>query len=78
MKANMGPAAATGDTGDLAKGLDYVAAHAPAGMPAWSGIAKGGAAKARAGDVDGAKASCKSCHDQYKAKYKAEMRDRPF
>ena len=31
-----------------------------------------------AGDIDGAKASCKSCHDQYKAKYKAEVRDRPF
>jgi hypothetical protein len=78
MKANMGPAAASGDGPDLAKGLDYIAAHAPAGMPNWSGIAKGGAAKARAADIDGAKASCKSCHDQYKAKYKAEVRDRPF
>jgi hypothetical protein len=78
MKANMGPAAASGDGPDLAKGLDYIAAHAPAGMPNWSGIAKAGASKARAGDIDGAKASCKSCHDQYKAKYKAEVRDRPF
>jgi cytochrome c553 len=78
MKANMGPAAASGDGPDLAKGLDYIAAHAPAGMPNWSGIAKGGAAKAKAGDIDGAKAACKSCHDQYKAKYKAEVRDRPF
>ncbi len=78
MKANMATAAASGDGPDLAKGLDYIAAHAPAGMPSWSGIARGGAAKAKAGDIDGAKASCKSCHDQYKAKYKAEVRDRPF
>jgi len=78
MKANMAVAAASADGPALAKGLDYIAAHAPAGMGNWSGIAKGGAAKAKAGDIDGAKASCKSCHDQYKAKYKAEVRDRPF
>ena len=39
-------------------------------------VEDGGALVAR--DIDGAKASCKSCHDQYKAKYKAEVRDRPF
>ena len=37
-----------------------------------------GATKAKAGDVDGAKASCKQCHDAYKDRYKATMRDRPF
>jgi hypothetical protein len=78
MKANMAPAAATGDGPELAKVLDYVAAHAPASMPNWAAIAKSGATKARAGDIDGAKASCKTCHDQYKATYKAELRDRPF
>ncbi len=78
MKTNMAPAAANGDAPELAKLLDYVASHAPAGLPNWATISKSGAAKARAGDVDGAKASCKACHDQYKAKYKAEMRDRDF
>ncbi len=78
MKSNMAPAAASGDAPELAKLLDYVAAHAPAGMPNWASIAKAGASKARAGDVEGAKASCKTCHDQYKAKYKAEVRDREF
>ena len=78
MKANMAPAAASGDAGDLEKALNYVAAHAPAGMGNWASIARSGAAKAKAGDIDGAKSACKSCHDQYKAKYKAEVRDRPF
>jgi hypothetical protein len=78
MKANMAPATASSDGPALAKGLDYIAAHAPPGMPNWSSIAKAGATKARAGDIDGAKASCKTCHDSYKAKYKTEVRDRPF
>jgi hypothetical protein len=78
MKANMAAAVAGEDAPALAKGLEYIAAHAPAGMPNWASIAKSGAAKAAAGDVAGAKTSCKSCHDQYKAKYKAEMRDRDF
>jgi hypothetical protein len=78
MKANVAIAVASEDAPGLAKGLEYIAAHAPAGMPNWASIAKGGAAKAAAGDVAGAKASCKTCHDQYKNKYKAEMRDRAF
>jgi cytochrome c556 len=78
MKTNVAPAVASEDAPTLANDLDYIAAHAPAGMPNWTTIAKTGAARAAAGDIAGAKASCKSCHDQYKAKYKAEMRDRAF
>jgi hypothetical protein len=78
MKANMAPAAASDDAPALAKAFDYVAARAPSSMPNWASIAKGAAAKARAGDIAGGKAACKSCHDQYKAKYKVEMRDRAF
>jgi hypothetical protein len=74
----MATAAASGDGEALAKALDEVAAHAPPGLANWASIAKSGATKARAGDFDGAKAACKSCHDQYKARYRAEMRDRPF
>jgi hypothetical protein len=78
MKANMAPAAASGDGAALAKALEYVAGKAPAGFTNWASISKDGAAKAKAGDIDGAKKSCKTCHDQYKAKYKAEIRDREF
>ena len=41
MKANMAVAAASGDGPALAKGLDYIAAHAPAGMGNWSGDRQG-------------------------------------
>ncbi len=74
----MAPAAASGDADDLAKAFDYVATRGPASMGAWATIAKEGASRAKAGNVDGAKAACKACHDQYKARYKAEVRDRPF
>jgi hypothetical protein len=78
MKANMAPAAANSDGPALAKALEYVAAHAPPGFTEWSKIATAGAALAKKNDVDGAKKTCKTCHDQYKAKYKEDMRDRAF
>ena len=78
MKSNMAPAAASGDAAALAKNLDFVASHAPKGFADWSAIAKKGAEAAKAGNLDGAKASCKTCHDKYKAQYKADMRDQPF
>ena len=35
-----------------------------------------GRGRCQEGRLDGAKKSCKTCHDLYKAKYKEEMRDR--
>ena len=78
MKRVMAPASAGGDGAALAKALVYAADHPPPGFNEWTAIAGAGAVKARAGDVDGAKASCKQCHDAYKDSYKASMRDRPF
>lgn len=78
MKGVMGPHTSAGDTEKMAKDLEYIAAKPPPGMGSWSSIAKDGAAKAKAGDVDGAKASCKKCHDLYKEKYKTTMRDKPW
>jgi hypothetical protein len=78
MKENMAPAAASGDGPALAKALEYVAGKAPAGFTDWASISKNGADKAKAGDIDAAKKSCKACHDKYKDKYKNEVRDRPF
>jgi hypothetical protein len=78
MKANMAPAAANADADALAKAFEYVAGHAPAGFSDWSKIAKAGADAAKAKKLDDAKKSCKTCHDQYKAKYKEDMRDKSF
>jgi hypothetical protein len=78
MKTTMAAASSSGDGDKLASALSYVAAHVPPGFAGWAAIASAGAAKAKAGDIDGAKLSCKQCHDAYKEKYKATMRDRPY
>jgi hypothetical protein len=78
MKSVMGSAASSGDGEKLAKALAYVAGKPPPGMGNWTAIANEGAAKAKAGDIDGAKASCKKCHDLYKETFKRSMRDMPW
>jgi hypothetical protein len=78
MKRVMAPASSSNDGAELAKALTYVAEHAPPGFTDWSSIAKAGAAKAKEGEFDAAKAACKQCHDSYKDQYKTTMRDRPF
>lgn len=78
MKRVMATALSGGDGDKLSEALTYVANHPPPGYPKWTELARGGAAKAKAGDIDAAKASCKECHDLYKDNYKAAMRDRPF
>ncbi|HVH43239.1 MAG TPA: hypothetical protein VM925_12880 [Labilithrix sp.] len=76
MKANANPPVMTKDLPGLASALDKIVGFAPPGYTNWASIAKDGAAAARAGDLDAAKASCRTCHDQYKQKYKAEIRAR--
>lgn len=78
MKSTMAAASSSGDGEKLASALGYVAAHVPPGFSGWAAMASAGAAKAKAGDIDGAKLSCKQCHDAYKEKYKTTMRDRPY
>ena len=76
MKANTNPAIASQDFAGLATALDKVATFAPAGYTNWASIAKDGAKAARASDMTATKASCRTCHDQYKDKYKKELRTR--
>jgi hypothetical protein len=76
MKANANPPVMTSDLAALATALDKIVGFGPAGYANWASIAKDGAAAARSGDLTAAKASCRSCHDQYKQKYKTEMRAR--
>jgi hypothetical protein len=78
MKTVMANASSSGEGDKLAKALTYVAAHVPPGYSDWTAMAERGASRAKAGDIDGAKASCKQCHDAYKEKYKTTLRDRPF
>ena len=77
MKEHANPPVMTEDLPALAAALDAIAVFAPTtGYPSWASVAKDGAAAARAGDLAAAKASCRSCHEQYKARYKTEMRSR--
>jgi hypothetical protein len=78
MKKVMADASASGDGARLADALTQAGKKPPAGYTEWTAIAQEGAAKAKKGDIDGAKASCKKCHDLYKDKYKATMRDQPW
>jgi len=76
MKANTNPAIAANDLPGLATALEKTVTLGPAGYTNWASIAKDGAKAAKAGDMTAAKASCRTCHDQYKAKYKADLRGR--
>lgn len=78
MKGVMARAMASGDGDKIAKALNTIASKPVPGMGSWSAIAAGGAAKAKAGDIDGAKASCKKCHSLYQKKYVTTMRDQPW
>jgi soluble cytochrome b562 len=78
MKSVLGAAAGSGDAKQLAKALKEVAAKPVAGFDQWVAISNEGAAKADAGDIDGAKQSCKKCHSLYQKKYREEMRDKPW
>lgn len=78
MKANTSPAMSSRDFDAMATALDKVVALAPPGYPNWAPIARDGAAAARSENYDGVRAACRGCHNQYKDKYKKEMRDRPI
>ncbi|MEO7111795.1 MAG: hypothetical protein ABI183_15240 [Polyangiaceae bacterium] len=75
MRQNMAPALAAGDNAGLAAALDKVTKISPdASWTTWSTLAKQGSDAAKRGDLAGAKASCKGCHDAYKDKYKSQYR----
>jgi hypothetical protein len=76
MKANTAAAMSIQDFDALAVALDRVAAFAPPGYTNWASISRDGADAARAQSLDGVKGACRGCHNQYKDKYKRELRDR--
>jgi len=80
MKPNMGAPMAGEDYPTLQKSLTLVAAKPPQSSkyPQWAAISTAGAAAAAKQDLKGVKASCKQCHDLYKASYKTEFAATPF
>ncbi len=84
MRQNMASAMSSGDMTALGAAFDKVAKIAP--DPKWNGsdakaswdaIAKAGQAAAKANDAAAVKATCKTCHDAFKDKYKATYRMKP-
>jgi len=78
MKKNVSPVMAADDLPGVADLLDKIATFAPPGYTNWVSISRDGAAAARAGNMNAVKASCRGCHDQYRTKYRTELRARPL
>ena len=83
MKQNMTPPMNAKNWQGMADSLERAATLAPpnyatTGYTNWVSIAKDGANAARAADLEAVKAACRGCHEQYKKKYRAEMRSRPI
>ncbi len=79
MRNNAGTPFAQGDLAAVARGMEKIQGFGPANMPDWNRFAKKTADDARANKTDDLKADCKTCHDAYKAAYKASaaLRNRP-
>lgn len=83
MEKNVDEPMSKGDLAKVGVALEKVAGFAPnpkwnEGDNGWSKIAKDGAAAAKAGNADGVKASCKSCHKAWRNQYKKEFRTKPI
>jgi hypothetical protein len=78
MKGTAVPALIEADYDRLSSALSRVATMAPPGYTTWSEISRRGALAARARDPEGCRAACKACHDEHRARYRSELRDRPL
>jgi hypothetical protein len=79
MRANVGAPLASNDAEALSAGLAKAAKLSPdAGWSSWASFAAEGSAAAKKGDLAGARASCKGCHDKWREDYRARYRLRPI
>jgi len=83
MKKNMTPPILAKDWQGMADSLERAALLAPpdyakSGYTNWVSICHDGANAARAAEYEAVKAACRGCHEQYKTKYRTEMRQRPL
>ncbi len=76
MKAHAKPAMNKEDALLLSEAFEKMATFAPPGYGNWASIAKDGERAAKSGSIDGARAACRECHEQYRKKYKSEVRAR--
>lgn len=68
----LGAATSAEDTAAMAPLLAKTKAYGKSEYTKWAALSDKGEAAAKAGDLAGAKATCKGCHDEYKAPYKTK------
>jgi hypothetical protein len=79
MRKNVAAPLAANDARALSVALEKAAKLTPdPAWASWSSAASSGAAAAKKGDIAGARAACKSCHDTWRATYRAQFRTRPI
>ncbi len=78
MKATLQPFVLAGDNDRLVEALEKLAAAAPAGYDDWAAISRSAAKAAKAGDMANVKASCTECHGKHRARFRAEIRQKPL
>jgi hypothetical protein len=76
MRASAGPAMQNEDAKKLERAFSRIRGFEPPGYDGWAGFADTGAAAARRGDMEGARAACASCHSQYRSRYVKDLRGR--
>jgi hypothetical protein len=74
MKSTLQTYQRAGDHARLARTLNELAQHAPAGYPGWKAIAERGAQAASRNDDDALRQICKECHQNYRARYRKDSR----
>ncbi len=68
----LGAATSAEDTAAMAPLLAKTKTYGRPELTKWAALADKGEAAAKAGNLAGAKASCKECHDEYKASFKTK------
>jgi hypothetical protein len=78
MKANLQGAVRRQDFGLLTKGFERLPSLAPEDMAEWAGFARAGADAAKQHDISAVREVCAACHEKYRPRYRANMRNRPL
>lgn len=77
MKRHLEPPLERGDVEGVGGPLLALAKHAPEGYAHWGSIAADGARAARAMDLRGVQAACRTCHELYRKPYQIEHQKEP-
>jgi hypothetical protein len=78
MKANATSAVSSRDFTAIGKAFTRIAELRPPGFASWGAHAKAGLDAAQRSDLEGCRAACKACHEEHRARYRAEVRGRPL